>query len=111
MSDFPSAEQQARNRLINSIENTIWNALEQQDGPYVDREMGMVDASGAGLDMTAVAAAVADIFVDSEDDCSWCHSPCAAGGWSEPADVESLPALLCLPSEVAEQMVNEWLLR
>ncbi|ATN88697.1 hypothetical protein SEA_DEMSCULPINBOYZ_102 [Mycobacterium phage Demsculpinboyz] len=85
-----SDPQSTRDRLIANIENTIWNALEQQDGPWVDREMGMVDASGAGLDMTAVAAAVADIFVDSEDDCSWCHSPCAVGGWSEPVDVGSI---------------------
>ncbi|AEK10552.1 hypothetical protein PBI_TURJ99_58 [Mycobacterium phage Turj99] len=31
--------------------------------------------------------------------------------WAHATTVESLPALLCLPSEVAEQMVNEWLLR
>jgi len=54
--------------LIANIENTIWNDLERQAeagmGPYVDREMGMVDASGAGVDMTAVAASVAKLFVD-----------------------------------------------
>lgn len=77
----------ARDELIATIENTIWNALDHQQesggpfSPYVDREMGMVDASGAGLDMTAVAAAVAALFVDDEDDCTNCHSPCAIHTW------------------------------
>ncbi|WNM65648.1 hypothetical protein SEA_RIALTO_84 [Mycobacterium phage Rialto] len=31
--------------------------------------------------------------------------------WAYATTVESLCALLCLPSEVAEQMVNEWFLR
>lgn len=48
--------------LIARIEDVIWTELERQAeegmGPYVDREMDMVDASGAGLNMTAVAAAV-----------------------------------------------------
>jgi hypothetical protein len=77
-----------REQLIAHIENVIWAELETQAeegmGPYVDREMDMVDASGAGVNMTAVAAAVAAIFVDSIDDCSWCHSPSAIGGWKTP---------------------------
>lgn len=76
--------------LIANIEDVIWTALELQAeqgmGPYVDRDMGMVDASGAGLDMTAVAAAVAAIFVDKQGDCSWCHNPCAVDGWKLPLD-------------------------
>ncbi|QSM03918.1 hypothetical protein PROPHIGD91-2_65 [Mycobacterium phage prophiGD91-2] len=76
--------------LIANIENVIWSALELQAeqgmGPYVDRDMGMIDASGAGLDMTAVAAAVAAIFVDKQGDCSWCHNPCAVDGWKLPLD-------------------------
>ncbi|WP_100479535.1 DUF7374 family protein [Mycobacteroides abscessus] len=76
--------------LIANIEGVIWSALELQAeqgmGPYVDRSTDMVDASGAGLDMTAVAAAVAAIFVDKQGDCSWCHSPCAVGGWKIPLD-------------------------
>lgn len=76
-------------KLVAHIEDVIWSALEQQReelamGPYVDREMGMVDSSGAGLDMTAVATAVAAIFIDNQDDCTWCHNPCAISGWAEP---------------------------
>lgn len=78
----------ARYQLIANIENIIWTELECQAevgmGPYVDREMDMVDASGTGLNMTAVAAAVASLFVDDQDDCSWCHNPCAIDGWKRP---------------------------
>lgn len=75
--------------LVANIENVIWAALEAQQeelakGPYVDREMSMVDSSGAGLDMTAVAKAVAAVFVDDQDDCTWCHSCTAIQGWAEP---------------------------
>ena len=86
----PPPPPSARDLLVANIENTIWAALEAQAevgmGPYVDREMDMVDASGAGLDMTAVAAAVAELFVDSEDDCSYCHSPLAIDGWRHPIE-------------------------
>lgn len=44
------------------IEDTIWTALESQDypmgGPYVDREMGMIDASGSEIDMHSAAVQV-----------------------------------------------------
>lgn len=84
-----------REELIANIEDTIWADLERQSeagmGPYVDREMGMVDTSGAGLDMTAVAAAVAKIFVDSRDDCSWCHSCTAIDGWKRPIGDDDTP--------------------
>ncbi|SHQ63009.1 Uncharacterised protein [Mycobacteroides abscessus subsp. bolletii] len=63
----PPTEQ---DELVANIEDVIWTALELQAeqgiGPYIDRDMDMVDASGAGLDMTAVAAAVAAIFVISK---------------------------------------------
>lgn len=82
----------ARDELVANIENVIWAELERQAevgmGPYVDRDMDMVDASGAGLDMTAVAAAVSALFVDSQDDCSWCHNPCAIDGWAHPITTE-----------------------
>lgn len=88
----PPPPPSAREQLIANIENTIWAELERQSdgdmGPYVDRDMDMVDSSGAGLDMTAVAAAVAALFVDSRDDCSWCHSPCAILGWKQPPTTE-----------------------
>lgn len=74
--------------LVANIANTIWTALEQQAkepmGPYIDRDNGIVDTSGAGLNMTAVAEAIASIFVDSQNDCSWCHNPCAIDGWKQP---------------------------
>lgn len=80
----------ARDELIAAIENVIWNVLASQDspmgGPFVDREMGTIDSSGSEVDMTAVAAAVAELFVDSQDDCSWCHNPCAINGWTTPTD-------------------------
>jgi hypothetical protein len=68
----PPPQPTARDQLIDNIENTIWTALEHQaengpfGGPYIDREMDMVDASGAGLDMHAVAAAVAELFINSQ---------------------------------------------
>lgn len=84
----PPQPPSAREQLIANIENTIWTELEHQSedsfGPYVDRGMDMVDASGAGLNMTAVAAAVAELFIDSQDDCSSCHSPCAIDVWKQP---------------------------
>lgn len=86
--DPPPPTPTARGRLVADIEDVIWAELKHQAdapfGPYIDRSMDMVDASGAGLDMTAVAAAVADIFVDSHDDCSWCHNPRAVDGWGTP---------------------------
>lgn len=77
----------AREQLIANIENTIWTELEHQHHaetpfpPYVDQEMDTIDGQ---VNMTAVAAAVADLFVNSEDDCSWCHNPCAIDGWKQP---------------------------
>ena len=44
--------------LIGRIEDAIWGALEADDNVYADRTMDMVDASGMGVDMTAVAAMV-----------------------------------------------------
>jgi hypothetical protein len=87
----PPEPPSARDELIANIENTIWVELERQQedlamGPYVDREMGMVDSSGAGLDMTAVAATVATLFVDSQDDCTWCHDCTAIDGWKLPIE-------------------------
>lgn len=77
-----------RAHLVANIEDIIWTELERQSkmgmGPYVDRGMGMIDASGAGLNMTAVAEAVATLFVDDQDDCSCCHSPSAIGVWGNP---------------------------
>ncbi|WP_078278520.1 hypothetical protein [Mycobacteroides franklinii] len=79
--------------LVANIEDVIWTALEHQAESgmvlYANREMGLLDATGAGVDMTAVAAAVSAIFVDKQGDCSWCHNPCAVDGWKlppEPAD-------------------------
>lgn len=84
----PPTPPSARDQLIANIENTIWAELERQAqdsfGPYVDRAMDMVDASGAGVDMGAVAEAVAELFIDSEDDCSSCRSHCAIDVWKEP---------------------------
>ena len=82
----PPEPPSARDELIANIENVMWTELERQQedlamGPYVDRDMGMVDSSGAGFDMTAVAAAVAELFVDSQDDCSHCHSNDAINSW------------------------------
>lgn len=79
----------AREELVANIENIIWAQLEHQaergrHGPYVDRCSGMVDATGTGLDISSVAAAVAELFVGSGDDCSWCHNPCAIYGWKQP---------------------------
>lgn len=86
----PPEPPSARDELIANIENTIWNTLAAQDhpmgGPFVDREMSMIDSSGSEVDMTAVAAAVAALFIDSQDDCSYCHSPCAIAGWKIPLD-------------------------
>jgi hypothetical protein len=60
----PTPSPSARDLLVAGIENVMWTELERQAdegmGPYVDREMGMVDASGAGLDMSAVAGATVD---------------------------------------------------
>lgn len=88
----PPPPPSARDQLIASIEDVIWTELERQAeagmGPYIDRDMDMVDTSGAGLDMTAVAAVVAELFVDSEDDCSYCHSPSAIDGWRHPVGGE-----------------------
>lgn len=93
----PPPPPSGRDQLIATIADTIWTELERQSadgqGPYVDREMDMVDASGAGLDMNAVAAAVAAIFVDSEDDCSWCHSCTAIDGWKRPLTEDDPEAL------------------
>jgi hypothetical protein len=56
--------------FLRRVEDVIWTELERQGdegmGPYVDREMDMVDASGAGLNMTAVAAAVVAFFESRE---------------------------------------------
>jgi hypothetical protein len=49
-----------RDLLVQRIEDVLWSALQAQDHIYVDREMDMVDASGSGVDMAAVAAAVVD---------------------------------------------------
>lgn len=87
----PPPPPSGREQLIANIEHVIWTELERQSeterfGPYVDREMAMVDASGSGLNMTTVAAAVANLFVDSQDDCSWCHSCTAISGWKQPIE-------------------------
>lgn len=83
----PPPPMTAYDKLIANIENVIWNELEaqaEQDGPfapYVDRDNPCIDGHP---DMTAVAAAVARIFIDSQDDCTWCHSCTAIQGWAEP---------------------------
>lgn len=74
------------NPLIVNIANTIWGELQAQaeSDPYgvcVDRENSFVDGE---IDMTAVAKAVAAVFVDDQDDCTWCHSCTAIQGWAEP---------------------------
>lgn len=50
-----------RDQAINRLEDMLWTAFEavaeeERFGPYVDREMDMIDASGGGVDMAAVAA-------------------------------------------------------
>lgn len=44
------------------IEDAIWSTLEAQEypmgGPYVDRDMSMIDSSGSEVDMAAAAKAV-----------------------------------------------------
>lgn len=53
-----------RQELLAILCDTIWSAFEAQhnsDGPftpYVDRGMDMIDASGAGVNMDAVAEAL-----------------------------------------------------
>ena len=48
--------------LVDRVEDAIWSSLEEaaQEGMgfYVDRKMDMVDGSGAGINMGAVAAGV-----------------------------------------------------
>ena len=74
------------NPLIVNIANAIWGELQAQAesdpfGACVDRENSFVDGE---IDMTAVAKAVATIFIDDQDDCTSCHSPCAISEWAEP---------------------------
>lgn len=85
----PPPPPSARDELVANIENTIWTELERQlaierYGPYVvDRSIDLIDGE---VNMTAVAEAVAALFVDSRDDCSWCHSCTAIDGWKQPID-------------------------
>ncbi|OBK92394.1 hypothetical protein A5646_03575 [Mycobacterium sp. 1245499.0] len=54
--------------LVNRVANAMWTALEAQDGIYVDRAMDMIDASGSGVDMHAVAASLIEqLQVDVRD--------------------------------------------
>lgn len=66
--DFARRESQARAALVAKVCEALWTDLERQAdepmGPYVDREMGMVDASGASLNMGTLAAAAVDVFVE-----------------------------------------------
>ena len=48
-----------RDVLIARVADALWTALETQD-IYVDRQMDMIDASGSGVNMHAVAAALID---------------------------------------------------
>lgn len=79
----PPEPRPARDQLIATIENVMWTELERQAeeesfGPYVDRDDPCIDGNP---DMTAVAAAVAELFVDSQDDCSHCHGNDAISSW------------------------------
>jgi len=82
----PPAPPTERDDLAETIANVIWGELESQSeadpfsGPCVVRGE-LIDGF---VDMTAVAKAVAAIFVDDRDDCTSCHSPCAVSEWKTP---------------------------
>lgn len=64
----------------NVIEDTIWETLEAQDspmgGPYVDREMGLIDSSGSDVDMLSAAGQV----VEALQKRGWLNLPTEAHG-------------------------------
>lgn len=66
--DFALRESQSRAAIVAKVCEALWTDLERQAeepmGPYVDREMGMVDASGASLNMGTLAAAAVDVFIE-----------------------------------------------
>lgn len=47
-----------RQELLAVLCDTLWASFESDDDVYADRGMDMIDASGAGVDMLAVADAV-----------------------------------------------------
>jgi hypothetical protein len=82
----PPEPPSARDELIANIENVMWTELERQAGVstlYAERDDMCIDGHP---NLTAVAAAVAELFIDSQDDCSHCHSCTAIDGWKLPIE-------------------------
>jgi hypothetical protein len=85
----PKPPPSARDELVANIENTMFDELDRQHEAdeiggcgYWNREKWQT--LDGEPNWTKVAEAVAALFVDSEDDCSSCHSPSAIYVWKQP---------------------------